>query len=185
MTRFVFNRIAWLQALTILVLLAPLAGSIYYVTSKHQMFQQLLADNAPRYARLMGLMTQQAELTALNIQATEQLKRLTYSAEQDATQAGNDAQQRIRDIFSNSKLDIISIQVLPPAKGETKFDRIPVTVRIEGELSGIQSALLTLSTQTPRVLLDNLTIQTIGAVKPASIQRLSGQFDLSVIRVHP
>ena len=37
--------------------------------------------------------------------------------------------------------------------------------------------------QTPVVLVDSLSLQTIGAVRPASIQRLGGQFNFSVLRV--
>lgn len=184
MSRLLLNRVVWLQALTMLILLLPLAGAGFYVWSKHQQVQQRLADLEPRHARLQGLLLRQADLKALGVLANEQLARLTYPAVQDVTQAGNDAQQRIRNLFTDSKLDIISIQVLAPPKEDAKFDRIPITLRVEGDLAGIQNALLKLSSQTPTVLVDSLTVQTIGAVRPASIQRLSGQFTLSVLRVH-
>ena len=182
MNRSVFNRIAWLQALTVLVLLLPLAGGGLYVWTLHQRLQNHLADLEPRFARLTGLLARQADLQALGVQANAQLARLTYPASQDVTQAGNDAQQRIRSLFADSKLDIISIQVLPP-KEEGKFDRILVNLRVEGDLAGIQDALRKLSSQSPVVLVDSLTLQTIGAVRPASIQRLGGQFNFSVLRV--
>jgi general secretion pathway protein M len=112
------------------------------------------------------------------------LTRIAYPASQDVTQTGNDAQQRIRSLFADSKLDIISIQVLPPTKkDDANFDRIPIDLRVEGDLAGIQNALLKLSTQTPAVVVDSLSVQTIGAVKPASIQRLGGQFSLYVMRL--
>lgn len=183
MSRFRFNRVAWLQALTVLILLLPLVGVGLYTWNRHQLVQQLLADLEPRYARLLGLLQRQAELKAMGVQANEQLARLTYPAGQDVTQAGNDAQQRIRSLFADSKLDIISIQVLPPPKEDSKFDRIPINLRVEGDLAGIQNALLKLSVQTPSVLVDSLSVQTIGAARPASIQRLGGQFNLSVLRV--
>ncbi len=183
MNRSIFRRIAWLQALTILALLLPLAGAGALVWREHRFSQQRLADLAPRYARLTGLLEQKAALDAMGIQAKEQLARLTYPATQDVTQAGNDAQQRIRTLFADSKLDIISIQVLPPLKEESKFDRIPISLRVEGDLTGMQNALSLLAAQSPLVLVDNLTLQTIGAVKPASIQRLGGQFNFFVLRV--
>lgn len=176
------NRIVWLQVLTVLALLLPIAGGGFYIWTKHNLAQKLLTDLTPRYARLLGLVSRQAELQTLGLQANEQLTRLTYPASQDITQAGNDAQQRIRTLFSDSKLDIISIQVLPPQKEETKFDRIQINLRVEGELAGIKNALSTLAIQTPLVLIDSMTLQTIGAVKPASIQRLGGQFNFSILR---
>jgi general secretion pathway protein M len=182
MKRPIFNRVAALQALTVLVLLLPLAGAGLYVWTLHHRLQTHLADLEPRFARLAGLLARHADLQAMGVQANAQLARLTYPASQDVTQAGNDAQQRIRSLFADSKLDIISIQVLPP-KEEGKFDRISINLRVEGELSGVQDALMKLPGQSPVVLVDSLTLQTIGAVRPASIQRLGGQFNFSVLRV--
>jgi general secretion pathway protein M len=182
MSRSLFNRIAWLQALTVLALLLPLAGGAWYAWNIHQRAQQRLADIEPRYARLAGLVERRADLKTQGTQANLQITRLTYPTAQDVTQAGNDAQQRIRSLFADSKLEIISIQVLPP-KEEGKFDRIGINLRVEGDLTGIQNALALLSAQTPMVLVDNVALQTIGAVKPASIQRLGGQFNFSVLRV--
>lgn len=182
MNRFNFNRIRFFQALTVAAVLLLLLGAAYAVWIKHQRVQGLLADIAPRHARLQGLSAHNAELQVLAAKATEQLSLLTYPATQDVTKAGNDAQQRIRSLFADSRLDIISIQVLP-AKENGKFDRIALTLRVEGDLAGIQTALEKLSTQTPVVTLDSMTLQTIGAVRPASIQRLSGQFGFSVFRL--
>ena len=182
MRRALLNRVAWLQALTVLVLALPLVGAGLYVWTLHQRVQTQLTDLEPRYARLAGLLERQADLKTLGVQANQQLERLAYPSSQDVTQAGNEAQQRIRSLFAESKLDIISIQVLPP-KEEGKFDRIPINLRVEGDLAGIQDALVKLSSHSPLVLVDSVALQTIGAVKPASIQRLGGQFSFSVLRV--
>lgn len=181
MKRSFFNRIAWLQLLMVLLLLLPLAGVCLYVWTQHQRIQSDLANLEPRFARLAGLMERQADLKTLAVQAAALLARMTYPASQDVTQAGNDAQQRIRGLFADSKLDIISIQVLP-AKEEGKFDRILINLRVEGDLAGIQDALIKLGGQSPTVQVDSLALQTIGAVKPASIQRLGGQFSFSILR---
>ncbi len=183
MNRSIFHRIAWLQAITMLALALPLIGVGAFVWREHRLSQQRLADLEPRYARLTGLLQQKTELEAMGTHAKEQLMRLSYPATQDVTQAGNDAQQRIRTLFADSKLDIISIQVLPPIKEESKFDRIPINLRVEGDLVGLQNALALLSGQSPLVLVDSLSLQTIGAVKPASVQRLGGQFNFFVLRV--
>lgn len=183
MSRNFSSRIVWLQALTVVVLLLPLVGMGFYTWSQHQSVQKRLGELESRYARMLGLLDRQADLKLLGQQANEQLARLAYPLTQDATQAGNDAQQRIRSLFADSKLDIISIQVVPPAKEEAAFDRIQINLRVEGELVGIHNALSLLAAQTPVVLIDNLSLQTIGAVKPASAQRLAGQFSFIVLRV--
>jgi general secretion pathway protein M len=183
MSRFRMNRIVVLQALTVLALVLPIAAGGSYIWTRHHEFQKSLTDIEPRYARLLGLIEQQSTLKGLGDQAAEQLKLLAYPASQDSTLTGNDAQQRIRSLFADSRLDIVSIQVLPPPKDDSPFERIQINLRVEGELSGIQSALSALASQTPRVLVDSVTLQTIGAVKPASTQRLGGEFNFTVLRM--
>ncbi len=184
MSRLPLSRVALLQVLTVLALVLPLLGAAYFVGTHHVSVGKHIEDLEPRYARLLGLSERQAEFQTLGQQAGEQLKRLVYPASQDATQAGNDAQQRIRALFADSKLDISSIQVLP-SKEAGLFDRITIDLRVEGDLTGIQNAFSLLSVQSPIVVTEDVTLQTIGAVKPASTQRLSGQFIFSVFRARP
>jgi general secretion pathway protein M len=182
MSRSPFNRIALLQALTVVALLLPLTGAGTYVWIHHQRILNHLAELEPRYARLAGLLEKENELKASTARVNQQLTQLTYPATQDVTQTGNDAQQRIRNVISESKIDIISIQVLAPQKEESKFDRIPINLRVEGDLSGFQNAMSRLLAQRPLVMVDSVSVQTIGAVRPASIQRLGGQFNFYVLR---
>lgn len=184
MSQFRINRVAWLQGLIVLSMLLPLAAGGFYAYNVHQRAQTRLGDTEPRFARLAGLLERQVDMKLLATQGKEQLTRQAYPVTQDMTQAGNDAQQRIRTLFADSKLDIISIQVLPP-KEEGKFDRISIDLRVEGDLTGLQNALALLSAQTPLVLMSSMTVQTIGAVRPASTQRLGGQFNFSVLRLRP
>ena len=184
------SRILLLQVLTALTILLPLIGVGLYAYSVHQRAQLRLSEVEPRFARLAGLMQRQGDMSALAKQASEKLGQRAYPVTQDVSKAGNDAQQRIKTLFSESRLEIISIQVIAPSavgKVDTKedgnFDRISIDLRVEGELSGIQNALSLLATQVPLVLMDSMTLQTIGAVRPASVQRLGGQFKFSVLRV--
>lgn len=170
-----------LQLLTLLLLCAPLVAAGWWVWQKHQWAENQLAQLAPRHARLLGLQANADMLTQLDTEAKARLARQVYPASQDAAQAGNDAQQRIRTLFADSKLDIGSIQVLP-AKELKAFDRIGVVLRVEGDLVGMQNALTLLETQSPTVWVDAFSIQTIGPVKPKSAQRLGAQFTLSVMR---
>ncbi|MGB4061254.1 MAG: type II secretion system protein GspM [Burkholderiaceae bacterium] len=170
-----------LQAITLLLLCAPLAAGGWWVWQKHQWAQQQLAQLEPRHARLLGLQASKDSLAQAETAAKAQLARQVYPATLDAAQAGNDAQQRIRTLFADSKLDIGSIQVLPP-KEQKSFDRIGVVLRVEGDLVGMQNALTLLETQSPTVWVEAAAVQTIGAVKPKSTQRLGGQFTLFVLR---
>lgn len=182
MSRHSFNRILVLQVLTVLLLLAPLLGLGVAAWVTHQQLQATLDDLEPRYARLQGLVNHQGDLQALGTKVDAALSRLIYPPSKDIASAGNDAQQRIRSLFADSRLDVISIQALP-AKDEGQFSRITINLRVEGNLPAMHAALAKLPALTPAVLLDSMSLQTIGAVKPASVQRLGGQFSFSVFRV--
>ena len=103
-----------------------------------------------------------------------------YPAEQDTSQAGNDAQQRIRGLLAAAGLDIASSQVLE-AKEEKGFERIPLAVRAEGEMVAVQAALAGLAEQMPAILIDAITVRSQGGPVNGA-QRLSVQLNLSVLR---
>lgn len=182
MTRFTFNRQLALQLLMWLLLLVPLAGLGLAAYLKHQQLQTNLDDLETRYARLRGMLDHQSDYQALNSTVNAELARLTYPASQDLASAANDAQQRVRSLFADNHLDIISIQVLP-AKQEGAFNRITITLRVEGNLVSLYAALEQLPSLSPAVFFDSMTIQTIGSVRPASDQKLGGQFTFSAFRV--
>lgn len=173
-----------LMVLIALVVVLPLALGGWYVFQKHQWAQSRLAELEPRYARLQGLQESAQDLAKANAQARALLSQYVYAADQDASQVGNSAQQRIRDIFTAAGLQIVSSQVLA-SKAEKGVDKIPLSVRTEGELLALQSALAVLSSQTPAIIVNGLNVQTQGSVKADTPQRLASQFDLFVLRARP
>ena len=167
-------------ALFSLVLLMPiLAGG--YVLTKYRWAEEKLAELEPRYARLLGLEASKAQMTQAMVDSAAFVSRFAYPASLDVSQAGNDAQQRIRSITTGAGLSIASSQVLPP-KSETYFDRVPLTVRLEGELPALQAALVVLANQAPAIHFESSIIQTYGQVKADTPQRLVLQFNLFVLR---
>ncbi|MDF1486404.1 type II secretion system protein GspM [Ramlibacter sp. H39-3-26] len=179
--RTLLNRDNLLVAASLALLLVPLALCAGYVAQKYTWAQSRLDELEPRYARLQGLSESRDAITQANIQTHAVLARYVYPASQDPTQAGNDAQQRIRNVFSAAGLQIVSSQVLA-STNEKNFDRIPLSVRTEGDLLALQSALAVLSSQSPAIIVNGLNIQAIGAVKADVPQKLAGQFDLFVLR---
>lgn len=170
-------------ALTLAILLVPLAAASFYVQQKHHWAQQQLDQLEPRYARLIGLEASQDELQQAQAQVQELLARHAYPVDQDVSQAGNDAQQRIRQTFTQAGMTVTSSQVLAPAQ-EKQFERIPLAVRAEGDLVALQSALMVLGSQVPTVLIDELSIQLVGSGRTGdSSQRLVLQMRLAVLRM--
>lgn len=172
----------WLGLGGIVVILLAFGA---YVFVWHTTAQAKLADVEPRVARLLGLEKQKGDLDQALAQSQAIVNLHAYPDSQDPTQSGNDAQRRVRDVFVKAGLDVMSSQVLP-AKQEKQFDRIPIVVRFEGELSAVQSALVALgSLPAPSVQVEGFNMQTIGPVKAEVAQKLGGQFNLYILRVHP
>ena len=157
------NRRQLALLVTVLIAIAPLVALGVYVYEKHQAASARLSQLEPRYARLRGLAAQEADLTLLLDYTRKASEQYIYPASQDAAQAGNAAQQRIREILSAAGLQISSSQVLP-AKPEKGFERIPLSFRAEGELLALESALAVLSTQLPLILIQDMEVQPIGGL---------------------
>lgn len=171
-------------AATFLVFLLPLVLLGLYVVTVNDRAQARLAEMEPRYARLLGLEAQKSSLDEALVRVKAVRSQYIHPADQDATQSGNAAQQRVRDIFAGAGLQVLSSQVLP-SKVEQGFDRIPLSVRAEGELLALQIALAELSAQTPVVVVNDVDIQVqggLGNTNPGTPTRLVVQFNLSILR---
>ncbi len=171
-------------AISILILLVPLIIGGVYIYQKNQWARDRMGELEPRYARLLGMEAGQQDLIQAGSHAASILAQYVYSAEKDASQAGNDAQQKLRDVFSAAGLQIVSSQVLSP-KQEKGFDRVVITLSAEGTLLNLQGALVGLSGQKPAIFVDSMSASVVGEAKPDMEPRLTVQFSLSVLRVRP
>jgi general secretion pathway protein M len=165
-----------------LVLLAvALALLAYLAHQTHQDLSDRLTAVEPRYARQAGLQVAKADMQQQLDQTAALLARYTYPSATDASQAANDAQQRIRAMFTQAGADVLSLQVLPSRSGP-QFDTIPLTIRVDGDMSQLQAALLTLKTLAPTVYVDGFSIQTGAIPTDSSAVKVVGQFELFVLR---
>lgn len=175
------NRQTVAGVILLVALSLPFIAVGAYLLSKYRWADERLAELEPRYARMLGLEASRAELSRALAGSVDVLGRYVYPVTQDVSQAGNDAQQRVRDISTKAGLTLVSSQVLP-AKAEGAFDRIPLAVRLEGDLPAMQAALVVLLAQSPALNFEGFSVQTIGAVKPEVQPRLNIQFNLFVLR---
>lgn len=183
MTRPTPKEWAWVAGSAAVVLL-PLAMGAAYIWQKHQWGQAEMDRITPRYARLSGLEQSASKLDSRLEEVAQQLSRYVYPADGDATQAGNDAQQRLRAVLSSAGLSVVSSQVLP-GKVDQGFDRIGLSVRVDGELLHLQSALAVIPSLTPIILIDSINIQAVGLQRADRPQSLAVQLNLSVLRAKP
>ena len=164
-----------------MALLLLLAAVIAYAVSKHVWALERLAEIEPRYARLTGIEASGPALDKALIERRALFGRHAYPSSQDVARAGSEAQQRVREIFTKAGLEVSSTQVLP-AKAVDGFDRIPVVIRVDGDLAALQGALVVLPAQSPSLFVEAVNVQTSGTPKPDAAQRLSVQINLFVLR---
>ena len=172
-------RNAALLALAVLVLLG---GLVAWGVSRHQLAATAIAEIEPRHARLAGLQASAADVDNALAERRVVLARHAYLVTQDIAQAGSDAQQRARETFAKAGLEVSSTQVLP-ARTVDGFDRIPVVLRLEGELAALQRALLVLPTLAPSLFIEGFNVQTVGFPGTVGPQRLNIQVNLFILRV--
>lgn len=175
----------WLILLgTWLLVLLPLIGTGLYIAQKHWWAQARLNELEPRYSRLRGLDLQRDEIDDALTQMNKIRSDYVYPANLDAVQTGNAVQQKVRDLLTAAGLTVVSSQVLA-AKEEGDFDRIPLSVRAEGNLLAVNSALAVLKDQFPVILLGDVEVQnqgTLQAVNEKLPPRLTLQLAVSVLR---
>ena len=186
MKTFRFSKDVALVLASILLALVPFVAGGVYVYQKHRWAQDLMAQLEPRYARLTGLEQQKPELEDARKRVQQAQAEYVYPATMDVSQAGNAAQQHIREIFAAAGMQISSSQVLQP-KDEKGYDRISLKVQAEGELLALQSVLTVLGSQKPVIIIDGVVVQLIGGLNiPTSAKqapvRLTTQFSLSVLK---
>ena len=181
-----FSKDVALVLTSILLALVPLIAGGIYVYQKHRWARDLMAQLEPRYARLTGLELQKSELEDVRKRVQQAQTDYVYPASMDVSQAGNAAQQHVREIFAAAGMQISSSQVLQP-KDEKGYDRIALKVQAEGELLALQSVLTVLGSQKPVIIIDGVVIQLVGSLNiPSSAKqaplRLTTQFSLSVLK---
>ena len=170
-----------LGSVLILLVLALVIGAVSYITwGARQRAEKQLADIEPRHARLLGLLATQSTLDSAMEKVQAMRAQWVYPSTQDAAQAGNAAQQKVRDILTSAGLQVLSSQVLP-AKEDKGFDRIALTLRTEGDAVALLGALASLRSQTPTVVISEMDVQS-QSTQPNLPPRLAVQLTLTIMR---
>lgn len=179
----IFRKDQLVVLLTLVVVALPLLTGVVYVAKKHVWAQNKLAEIEPRYARFAGIEASQKDLFKARENAQALLSQYVYSADKEVGPAGNDVQQKVRDVFSAAGLAVGSSQVVAP-KTDSGFDRLELTVKTEGELASLQAALVGLEELQPAIFVDDLKVTVMGTPKAEVAQKLTIEFSISALRVH-
>ncbi len=164
-------------------LLAALAWAGWTVVAKYRQASATIAEIDPRQARMAGML-QNKELFAQSEQAlTANLAEFVYPTADDASQTGNAALQRVRELASTRGLRVSSSQTAAP-RDEKGFDRIGLSLRIEGDWPALAALLAELARQRPAIYINTLQlgVQRSGFAGEAPL--VFAQLDLYVLKGH-
>jgi general secretion pathway protein M len=163
------------------VLLALLLWLVATAVSVHRSAAQRLGEIGPRYARVAGLLQNNERLAQVEQALKANLTEFIYPPEGDASQVGNLALQRVRDLATARGLRVASSQVTP-AREDKGFDRIGLSLRAEGDWAQMQGLLAELAGQRPAIFSDTVQISAQGGGLPGRRLDVSGQLELYVLK---
>jgi general secretion pathway protein M len=172
----------WLLAGAV-VLLALLAWAVAVVVSVHRAAAGNTEQIAPRFARIAGLLQDGQQLVQVDQAVKANLSEYAYAAAIEAGQAGNQALQRVRDLASARGLRVTSSQVAAPRE-EKGFDRIGLSLRVEGNWAQIQALLTELPRLRPAIYSQTIAMGAQGGFAPGRKLEVNSQFELFVLKEH-
>ena len=171
----------WLLVGGVLLLLA-LAWVASTTIVKHREAAARLAEIEPRHARLAGLLQSSDRFAQADGVIQANVGEFVYPADGDASQTGNAALQRVRELAAARGLRVSSSQTAA-ARDENGFDRIGLNLRVEGEWPQLVDLLRELPQQRPLIYYNavQLGAQQGGRVQEGP-QPVFAQFDLFVLK---
>ena len=170
----------WLAAAGGVLLLCLLWAS-WTVVAKYRQAAAQLAEIAPRHARVAGML-QNKELFAQSQSALQaSLAEFVYPTADDASQTGNAALQRVRELASTRGLRVSSSQTAAP-RDEKGFDRIGLSLRIEGDWPALAALLAELARQRPAIYINTLQLGVQRSAFGGDPQVVFAQLDLYVLK---
>lgn len=169
------------RALPWVVLVSMVLAAALGLTLVDRELQAELDQIEPRYARIVGVGVAQARIVEAARAASAALRSHAYPVTRDASQAGNDAQQRARDLFSKAGLEIQSVQVVA-AKRVGAFDRIGLQMRVDGSLLALQASVAALARLTPAIFVESFVLQGLNPLDKVEPAKVSAELQLVVLR---
>ena len=170
----------WLLAGGALLLLA-LAWAVTTTFTKHRQAAARLAEIEPRHARLAGLLEGSERFVQADATLRANLAQFVHPIDADASQIGNTALQRVRDLATARGLRVSSSQTAAP-RDEKGFDRIGLTLRVEGDWAELVALLRELAQQRPVIFTNTLQVGVYQRGLRDQPQSMFGQLDLYVLK---
>ena len=172
--------VLWLLLAGALLLLA-LGWASWTVVVKYRQASGLLADIEPRHARLAGMLQNRELLAQADSALQANLAEYVSPAEEDPGQIANAALQRVRELASARGLRVTSSQTAAPRE-DNGFDRIGLSLRVEGDWPELVGLLGELPRQRPAVYAATVQLGVQGFGGQGAPQTLFGNLELFVLK---
>ena len=170
----------WLLLAGALMLLA-LGWASWTVVVKHRQASGLLADIEPRHARLAGMLQNKELLAQAESALQANFSEYVSPAEEDPGQIANAALQRVRELAGGRGLRVASSQTTAP-RDENGFDRIGLSLRVEGDWPALVALLRELAQQRPALYIQSVQLGIQGFGHQGAPQTLFGNLELYVLK---
>lgn len=170
----------WLLALALALALVGLwaAGQ---VLGRYQRASATVASINPRYARMAGLLEDKDAFSQANHALASNIHRFVYPAGEDVGQTGNTALKQVRDLAAAHQLNVTSSQTSAPQELDG-FDRIGLTLLVEGAWPDLVALLGELGRQQPAIYFQSMELGARGSRDGAVVERAFAQLELYVLR---
>jgi len=162
------RRSAVIIGITLLLPIALYMYALITIWTVGRDYQSGIDNLSPRIARLRGLIEREEALRQAVGEVDRRFLNLVYSAEQDRATVSANLQKEVRQMLVDAGLSVANSQVLPILE-RGLFDYIGLRVTVTGDMAGLDSALESLASYMPLVLVESL------AVSPKVTRRVKGQ----------
>lgn len=119
---------------------------------RHDWAVQVLAETAPRHARLDGLLRERERIQEALVQSRNTLIAYAYPAGMAADRVATDLLQRVSAVADAAGASVINSRILPVSEME-HFNTIAVNVTVVADAAGLRDLLGLLAGEEPRILL--------------------------------
>jgi hypothetical protein len=122
-------------------------------------YERAVADIAPRYARLAGLIGSESIITSTLSEQKAALGEMVYDAGAGVDRIGADVQQKIRASLSASNISVTGSQVFANKPDEkATIGTVTVSVTASATLDALTAGLKSIATLRPKLYLADLQL---------------------------
>lgn len=166
---------------TLLLVSTFAAVGLSYVYKKQAWAEAKLGELEPRYARLKGLVAADKSLKDASVDVAKRIGTTTYPASLEVDRASGELQQRVKKIFEDAGVTVVTNRVLEPKAGKD-FDVISVSFSVNAGLAGLQTALALVRKEAPLLKVDEFILVPVRRQLAWDPQFVSCTMTISALR---